>query len=145
MLFRSYFVTHRKHGVDYVPFDSLTESSDGDEYGSLRIKSETVLSAHISVTGCDPAKLVESRDVVERTMEKLSDDGRKILSAVIDGNELLQINLQLVGDRAKHVFGNGGSVRLKPWHVADSLGMDESRVKCAFKEIKQAYREACDE
>lgn len=92
----------------------------------------------------DVSALVESRDRVRETFDRLSAGSKKVLRAVLDGNRGLLDQIYLSGLRSSYVYQANGKIKVRPWQVADSLAIDESDVRKAYREIKRVYAEVSD-
>lgn len=86
-------------------------------------------------------EFLESRERVRETLSSLSEESRKVLLAVLDDCSGLEKQIKLSGQRASFVYEGRGSIKVKPWHVAEALVMEEKNVKKAFKEIREVYAE----
>jgi len=89
-----------------------------------------------------PEVIYDSLDRVNRTRNRLSISAQEVFDACIYGQARLVLLVWLSSIRSKY---SGNSVHIKPWIIAESLGMDETLVKRAFTEIRKAYQEICDE
>jgi hypothetical protein len=133
-----YYKTHRKAAIGSL---SISKQDDNESEGYLNYNNFRYVSTDGSEM-MDPAITLESLDRVASTYDALSDEARQVLSAILDGDAMLGEQLALSGIRASFVFKRG-TVKLKPFHVAKALAMDEDIVKKNFKEIKKAYAEVC--
>lgn len=140
-LLYKHFKTHRVVGVGAIPLSDLDWDGDGDDDNpSLHY---TVTSATVLLTATASAEEVyDSYDRVERLRDGLSPSALHVLDEILAGNELVTMNVQLSVDRAYSVY-KSPSVKMRAWHVADSLGMDEKDVESAFNEITKKYKEVC--
>ena len=144
-----YFVTSRKDGIGAIPVQQLDEfDDDGSTVLSaehLQVRTEVVVSSYAAVNSQSLDNLVDSRERVQHTRARLSDAGKIVFDAVLNGHPLLEETIKLVGERAAFVYKTGGTVKVKPWHVADAVGLPLSLVKEAFAEIRQVYEDVCNE
>ena len=127
-----HYGTHRKLGANPVRLGEPVD--EGDE-------CVDVISKDIG-----PSQLSESIERVMATRHLLSDTSKRVFDSVIlYDNGRVGSQIELSGMRAKAVFKGGGSVRLKPWHVAEALMLSESTVKNCFKDIKESYARVCED
>lgn len=133
-----YTITHRKAAItalsiSVVDIDPDEESRRG---GRSSIGHRWVMDNAVELDA-----EINSATRVSETRCRLTPISRKIFDAVIYGHPNMATQLMLAGTRAGHVYKSGGSVRVKPRHVAEALAMDENVVKLSFKEIRQVYAE----
>jgi len=129
-LTHKYYLTHRGLGVnaksmpeaDEAWFEDVVWTSDGNDCSVLE-------------------EFLDSKERVEETLNALSREDRKVLLSVLYGCPGLEKQIKLSGLRASFVYTARGTIRIKPWHVAEALEMEEEDVKKSFKEIERAYAE----
>jgi len=139
-LIYKHFKTHRLAGNNYLPLSEFDEMSDSESALKFNV-SQMYIQAHIDAAPT-PEALVESSQRVDALYAELSPTAASVLDAILQGNDLLALNVQLSIDRAANIF-KSATTNLQPWHVSDSLGMDESEVRAAFKEIRMKYAKVC--
>lgn len=109
---------------------------------SISLEAEEI-AENVASSTPNPEQVMLSLERVGRTREKLSPVARQVFDTVVLGqNERLTQQLVMAVERAFNQFKNP-TVRVKPWHVAEALMMDEATVVKAFTEIKKAYAEVC--
>lgn len=140
-LIYKYFKTHRVAGINYVPVDSLAEQDDDVDVVSYKL-TRVDIQAFVAISP-SPEAITDSQDRVYELFTSLSPNAQRVMGAIIKGNELLSMNIDLSIQRASHAFKNG-TVKMQPWHVADSIGISEQEVKKAFQEIRQEYKRICE-
>jgi hypothetical protein len=113
-------------------------------YKTHRVAAKLTISidVHISakISSGSPEALKDSFERVTATRDLLSNKSQQVFDAVIYGNDMLSTLVWLSGVRASAV-GIGGTVKMRPWHVADAINLSEREVRLAYREIKHAYRE----
>jgi hypothetical protein len=129
-----YYLTHRGLAVNAL---SLSFGSDGRRSDSWM--QNVVWTSDNNA--CNVTELLGSSERVIDTLGSLSYNARKVFLAVLYGCPGLEKQIKLAGLRASFVYKGNGTVKVKPWHVAEALVMDEEVVKKAFKEIKSVYAE----
>lgn len=138
-----YAVTHRAAKLNAVSLDGETFGND-DESNHSVLEGHIVMNIGASVR-VDLDEEVISKMRVEETLERVSDNARTVLEAVLQGHPMLEAQLKLSGLRASEVYKGGGTVKIKKWHVSNALAMSEREVSKAFAEIRQIYEEVCNE
>ena len=126
-----YYMTHRGLAIDAVSLPYGYEI--GTNLKHVIWTSEDKIS--------NVKEFLESRERVRETLSFLSKEAQKVLIAVLDGCPGLEKQIKLSGLRASFVYKGTGTIKVKPWHVAEALVMKEADVKRAFREIKRAYAE----
>lgn len=86
------------------------------------------------------ASLYDSHLRVLQTRAALSEEAVVVFDAICFDNQRMADQIKLTGMRASHIYKGGGSVRVKPYHIAEALGMPESTVRKAWREIRDQYR-----
>lgn len=117
------FVTHRNTEVGAL----LLDHDDADD----------------NIPGDDLEIIYNSVERVKKTLEKLTPDARKVLEAILFGNDRLNSIMKLAAKRktqAKYVH-----LKIRALYVADALLLPVSTVDSAFKEIKTVYADVCRE
>ena len=130
-----YYGTHRKFAANAGSIGQMW-----DEQGDHYTKYITWTTAP-DILSQDPSIVYEGLCRVNAVYESLSDKAKTVFCAVMGENPLLAEHIQLAGIRASFVYKGRGTVSVRPWQVADSLAMDESDVRSAFREIGKAYSE----
>lgn len=126
-----YLHTHRREAANAFGLEIIDpEGYEGDtSVGGL--PDEQVIYTH---------DLVLSRLRVRETRRRLERGYvRDVFDAIVYGDQNLGEQVAMAGVRAATVFKSGGSVRIKPWHVAEALAIPEDIVRDAFKIIKEIY------
>lgn len=121
-----YYHTHRRHA-------------------SLNISIDVEIAETMADGGADPQGVYASKQRVQRVLECLSEDARVVLEALFSWDDRLANIVLMSAARANQIYKSGGTVKVRPHHLADALYMSERQVKCAFREIRQAYREVLDD
>lgn len=127
--------THRALGIGALCLDY-------DPHDESKID---MMMTHVDIP--DPAsveELCESMERVELVRKHLSPIAQQVFDAVIFGNDRLNSVVSMSAIR-HHTRFSRGSLKLKPWHVADALFMDLRDVKKAFAEISEQYSLVCIE
>jgi len=138
-----YYVTHRKAMANTADIDALETYEEND--GPFLIRADIQIIADVSMQ-LNPELLAGSSIRMQTLRERLSYDAIKVMDAMMYGNELLYSQIVIAEIRAKEVLGQKSHTpRVYPWQVADSLGMDEQRVRECIKEIKEAYKQVLHE
>lgn len=136
-----YFKTHRHLGNDPVDITALDNNPNMGNSSLLTSVNGVEIKASVHAD----ATLIESRERVAALYTMLSPTAQVIVDQILSGNELISLNMQLSVQRAANVYKSQTTkVRLMPWHIADSLGLDIEQVEEAFMEIKQKYAEVCE-
>lgn len=123
-----YYVTHRKQELFNISIDM--EINVGDSIYPF----EELLEG-----GDDPAVLYESKERVMQLRNMLSLTAQQVFDSLIFGNNQIAMLAWLSAIRAKYIFGSR-VVRVRPWHIADALCLEEKEVKAAIREIKSVWR-----
>jgi DNA-directed RNA polymerase specialized sigma24 family protein len=128
-----YYGTHRRLKIEMeISLESIDDPDDDDFAASYPLDM-------ISEDTSD--SLYESHVRVLQTRASLSDNAKIVFDAVcLDNNPRVTEQVRLAGIRASATYKGGGTVRLKPWHLAEALGMSENSVRRAWKEIRDQYR-----
>lgn len=127
-----YTVTHRKAAIVALPISVVDVDSDnGDGVGYKWAIDNAV----------KPDDEIDSAYRVSETRRRLSPISRKVFDAVIYGHSNMATQVKLSGTRAGYVYKTGGTIKVRPHHVAEALAMDEVIVKSSFKEIRLVYAE----
>lgn len=130
-----HYRTHRAAGNNPVDIQELSREDDADGYIMYKVPNEYLIVI-------DPGVLSSSVARVMATRARLSPNAVKVFDAVIlTEDERVAEQIRLAGIRASAIFVTGGTVKIKPWHVAEALNMKEALVRRCFREIRQAYKE----
>lgn len=144
-----YYVTHRKHNNSAFSLSSGSVDRGYKVDNSNRGEALDQLLYRATWTSC-PApsnleEIIDSKERVDETFEALSKSARRVLFALLYGCPGVTSQVELSGKRASHIFKvPNRPVKIKPWHVAEALDMEETEVRRAFLEIREAYEEIVD-
>lgn len=130
-----YYITHRNLGLNYLPVDELDEWVDDGVINYIPSRVYVEMSLDATPT---PQSVMESRERVEELMGSVSPNAQLVLQAILNGNELLSMNVLMSMQRASYVFKDV-NVSLQPWHVAEGVGISDSEATAAFDEIRRVY------
>lgn len=135
-----YHVTHRKYALK-----ARSLSGEMCEYPSkLDDWTEEIIWTSCE-NGSNVDELFDSKERVRQTFDALSISAERVLFALLYGCPNLTAQIELSGRRSSHIYKTPDrEIKIKPWHVAEALLMDEAEVKKAFIEIKQTYIEVRD-
>lgn len=127
-----YYKTHRVAARFTLSIDFVTDTDGAECYYQPPVDDAVRISA---VAG--------SAFRVAETRRRLSSIAATVFDNVIlDDNSRVADQIALAGMRAANAYKSGGTVRIKPRHVAAALpGLSENAVKLAFAEIRNVYKE----
>jgi hypothetical protein len=125
-----HYNTHRKAQNHSL---SLDAELDGDLTVGESVEDDT----------SRPERILDSRDRVINTRNKLSSQAREVFDAVIFGDDRLNVQIQMGIMRSNAIFKEP-KIYLKSWQIADALNFTDQEVKVAFREIQRAYAEVLD-
>jgi hypothetical protein len=137
-----YYRTHRRAEVEIISLEMEVGGGDVSHISQL-VQTNTDEGTPVEelIEGNpDSSYLYDSKERVAATRALLSPNTVKVFDAIVYGNKQLAAVMHLSCQRSAVIF-KSANVKLKPWHVADALCMEEREVKAAFREIKQAYAE----
>lgn len=145
-LIHMYYGTHRKKAVNTISITTYVNGDEQEHNASVQLldKGSWLFTTADETDIVDPIVLIESADRVRQVYENVGDTAKCILYAVLYGNSLLAENMQLAGIRASYVFKKGGSITVRPYHLVNSLALDEEAVKISIEEIKRVYAEVLE-
>lgn len=126
-----YLHTHRREAANAFGLEIIDPDQSMGKTTVGKLPDEQVIYTHDLVLS--GLRVCETRRRLERGYV------RDVFDAIVYGDHNLGEQVSLSGARAAAVFKSGGSVRIKPWHVAEALALPEDVVKEAFKIIKEIY------
>jgi len=131
-LIYTHYVTHRGLAIGS---DSIPESDNPacDWTKTIAWSSNERLQSVSS--------LVESRERVQDTYNRLSPNAQRVFQAIILGSPELDLQLEMSYLRASYIYQDEWKVKVRSWQIADSLSMGVSTVKKALTEIRKVYAE----
>lgn len=133
-----YYVTHRKYALKAVDLSGDVReccSADVEEWAEKIMWTSCERGSNVD-------EFIDSKERVRQTFDALSGSAKKVLFALLYGCPNLTAQIELSGRRSSHVYKTPNrEIKIKPWHVAEALLMDEKEVKQAFVEIKKTYAE----
>lgn len=133
-----YYKTHRGLGNHAA---SLTKEEADSACGLEGTWGHAVTWASMDESGTLD-ELIDSRARVEETLDRLSESAKIVLETVLGDNPHLATHIHLAGLRSSFTCkATKGTVRVKPWHVADTLMIEEKDVLKAYREIRKVYAE----
>ena len=136
-----FHVTHRKQALFDISLSLDISIRDAKKLGAGHCEGEGAIPVEELIAGGDdPAEIFESKERVRAVRKQLSPISKSVFDSLILGNSMLAQVVWLSSMRASVVFGSR-AVKVRPWHIADALHMDEKEVKIALKDIKRAYQE----
>ncbi len=140
-----YHITHRKHALFNISLDiEVSVNTNHNVLGKGVLHNspdpDSVPLSEIITGGDDPAAIYASKERVLEVRNMLSSSAKRVFDSLIRGNNMLAMIIWLSSVRSSYVFGSR-SVKIRPWHIADALGMDEKEVKIALRDIKKVYKE----
>jgi len=137
-----YCVTHRKEAIVAFPITVIDlGSSEEEKYGG----KESPGYSWVMRNATSVADEYDSMVRVTETRWRLSPAARDVFDAVVYGDQNLGVQIELSGMRATNVYKSGGTINIKPWHIANALCMPIGDVKEAYAEIRKAYKEVREE
>lgn len=96
----------------------------------------------IEVSADEYATESDSKAFIDGLKSRLSPTSREVLDAILVPNDIIANTLSLAGLRnlkqSKHRTRKPWYI-LRPWHVAEALGLDLDTCKLCFKEIRMVY------
>ena len=131
-----YYITHRKEArltLDISIFDP-------DESAASHPSHRWLMDNAITVEG-----VVDSAFRVAETRRRLSSTVQAVFDAAIYPNNRMTTQILLSGKRSAAVYVGGGTVKVRPHHVAEALCITETAARRAFAEIRQIYKEVRQE
>lgn len=137
-----YHVTHRKYAEYDISLSIEVSTRDVKKLTGFSKQSDAesaVPMEELISGGEDPARVYDSKERVLSIRSELTPIAKKVFDSLISGNNMLAMIVWLSAMRSSVVSGHR-TVRVRPWHIADALHMDEKEVKEALKEIKRVYR-----
>lgn len=140
-----FYLTSRKDALYTI---SLSIEVGATDIKDVRPYSKEVAEGHpveelIQEQGSDPADIYESKERVMAVRSQLSPSAKRVFDAIVKGNQQLAKLVWLSAIRSGYIF-KSRAAKMRSWHVADALQMDEREVKRALKEIKTVYREVAN-
>jgi len=139
-----YYRTHRIAMVYALSIDVLDNPEECAPLSERRHLPMGV-SVQLGDEVADTATLVESAIRVQETRRRLSLIGQRVFDAVVYPNHNMTQQVLLASMRASAVYKGGGTVKVKPRHVAEALCLSLSVVKRAFTEIRETYKKVREE
>jgi len=140
-----YHITHRKQALFDISLSLDVSIHDAKRIGcSVGDGDGAIPMEEIIAGGDDPAEIYDSKERVMGVRNQLSPISKSVFDSLISGNNMLAMLVWLSSIRASAVFGSR-AVKVRSWHIADALHMDEKEVKIALKDIKRAYREVMND
>jgi len=98
----------------------------------------------IEVSADEYATEYDSKAFIEDLKSRLSPTSREVLDAMLVPNDIIGNTLSLAALRnskqRKHRARNPWYI-IRPWHVAEALGLDLKTCKLCFKEIRTVYND----
>lgn len=137
-----FYVTHRS--VENAMMHLIPGSPDNPK--PYRDGADEISEDVIPDFSSDPATLYASVERIRTVRSNLSEQDTEIFDAVLDGDPRIMAQIELSMLRATTVYKNGGSVKIKPHHVARALCIPERQVRESFNHVKNTFAEeiACD-
>jgi len=126
-----YYVTYRKNFKIQVSIDIELDEHNG----TMRQNPEKLLILKNLTAHEDISEKCESSDRVCATRKKLSPISKRIFDAIILSDDEI----------IRSIHNPNADKHLKYHKVAEALGISERIVKSSFLEIRNAYKEVCEE
>jgi len=138
-----YCVTHRRNAIAAFPITVVEiDSSEDEQHGG---GEGSPGYSWVMRNATSVADEYDSMVRVTETRKRLSPVAKDVFDAVVYGDQNLGVQIELSGIRATNVYKSGGTINIKPWHIANALCMPLKEVKEAYIEIRQAYRRVREE
>ena len=121
-----YYVTHRKEARLTLDISIMDDDDQPDaDY-------QYPLAATVEAVSGSMFRVAETR-------RRLSPTTQAVFDAAIYPNSRMATQILLSGMRSAAVYVGGGTVKVRPHHVAEALCITETAARKAFAEIRKVY------
>lgn len=133
-------ISNRLGELKYRHYKTHRQAQNSNLSLDAVVGDDITIGESVSDDTSRPEAILDSRDRVINTRDRLSATAKEVFDAVIFGDERLELEIRIGTMRSNSIFKEP-KIYLKSWQIADALDLADQDVKDAFKEIRKAYVE----